>query len=102
MYRQFRLSTHRKNEFRRRRLERSCTVTSETVALQRVPELVTSPDPATDSELLVSIERDSIQSVLKVSLDVPIVQTARVQCTEQLHTNISSLCTLPQGNYIVV
>ena len=85
MYRKFRLSDHRKNEFRRRSVETTgLVVTSDTVALQPgLSRLHEAPD--SDSELLVSIP-------------MRLLQAAQVSSTEQLRSRISSQYTLPPGN----
>ena len=77
MYRQFRLSTHWKDEFRRRG---GCMVTTKAVALETVSELTQAND--TEPELLVRLPRDNI-SVLGISLDLRFCHALNVHTAEQ-------------------
>ena len=75
MYRQFRLSTHRKNEFRWRR------TTSPESGLPQASTVA-------ESDLLVSIRRDNV-SVLPVSIPLRLLHGIRLQSTEQLRSRIN-------------
>ena len=74
MYRQFRLSTYRKNEFRWRR------TTSPESGLPQASTMAESD--------LVSIRRDNV-SVLPVSIPLRLLHGIRLQSTEQLCSRIN-------------
>ena len=80
MYRKFRLSTHRKNEFRKRRAERVGDVKSDT-------HLV-----ATDPEVPV---------ILNVTLDLKVIQAARAPSVDKLCSSLTLFGKLPPGTGII-
>ena len=64
MYRLFRLSTHRKNEFRKRRVEQSrCVVTTETLRVEQASQQhnlsQSLPGDNTKMQLVVNIPQES-------------------------------------------
>ena len=101
MYRRFRLSTHRKNEVRKHRVQKSSSVVStETLrvekAFQRHDLSQCLSDDDTNMQLVVSIPRESV-SVLGVSLDLDIYLKSPVGTIELLQSRLSKLSSLPPG-----
>ena len=104
MYRRFRLSTHRKNEFRRRRLQRS--VVTKTIRVEQVfqENNLTQPihgglHPA--NLLVISIPINAV-SVLGVSIDIDVYLRTPLESLYQLKSRLSRMPTLPQGKMFCV
>ena len=99
MYRRFRLSTHRKNEFRKRRLQRS--VVTKTIRVEQVfqENNLTQPLPGGlhhATPLVVSIPVNAV-SVLGVSIDIDVYLRTPLERLYQLKSRLSRMPTLPQG-----
>ena len=84
MSRKFRLSVHRKNEFRKRHAE-----------------CVAASNQEDDHTLPVSIPLESV-SVLKVSLPREMYLEAPISTISQLQRRLKALPVLPQGNQVGV
>ena len=90
MYRRFRLSTHRKNEFRKcRRLKQEQMVQTETV---RMEQACHEHEPLS---LVLSVPLDVV-SVMKISLDREFYLQIPLQSLDTLQCKISEV-SLPQG-----
>ena len=97
MYWRFRLSTHRKNEVRKHRVQKSsCVVSTETLrvekAFQRHDLSQCLSDDDTNMQLVVSIPR-----VCGVSLDLDLYLKSPVSAMELLQSRLSRLSSLPPG-----
>ena len=103
MYRRFRLSTHRKNEFRKRRLQRS--VVTKTIRVEQVfqENNLTQPLPGglhPANQLVVSIPVNAV-SVLGVSIDIDVYLRTPLESLYQLKSRLSRMPTLPQGKNVL-
>ena len=102
MYRRFRLSTHRKNEFRKHTVVKSrCVVITETLRVEQASQQhnlsQSLPGDDTKMQLVVSIPQESV-SVMGVSLDLDLYLQSPVGTTELLRSRLSRLSSsLPQG-----
>ena len=103
MYRRFRLSTHRKNEFRKHReaKKQKNEIVTRTPAVEHVSceQLVTQRLPERlqpDIPLTVSIRQDLV-SVLRVSVNLDVYLSSPLNDFYQLRTRLQQ-AIIPQGN----
>ena len=103
MYRRFRLSTHRKNEFRKPRLQRS--VVTKMIRVEQVfqENNLTQPLPGglhPANQLVISIPINAV-SVMGVSIDIDVYLRTPLESLYQLKSRLSRMPTLPQGKNVL-
>ena len=102
MYRRFRLSTHRKNEFRKHRAgKQKCVVTTETLRVEQASheDILAQQLPGThpaETSLVVTIPR-SVISVLRMSVDIELYLRTPIESLVRLKSKLSRISILPQG-----
>ncbi len=103
MYRRFRLSTHRKNEFRKAKAARQQGVTAVTLTVESVHDSVLdlSQPLCPPAPLIVSVPLQSV-SLFTVFIDKSVYLHAPVRSLTTLRSRLQALPVLPKGDLTLI